>query len=274
MNKPKLVVMDIDGTLRTKEVRNIGPITKEAFERLHKDGVLLGVASGRPLWQGVEKHYQEWNMSFQFDLLIGLNGSETLDTRTNLFSTANLLSKESLKKIVQAMDQFHLNPFVYRDGYQLSERIDEDMIESSIRHSSKLATCKDISELWSEETAKLLYRTKTSEEGERIEAFGKTLCDSNITCFRTAPNLLEFQNPQINKGVAVKNYCAKNHIDLKDVLSFGDAENDIEMLKITGYSVCLLNGMDEVKAITNAVTEYDCLEDGVGHWLFDHIINQ
>ena len=49
-------------------------------------------------------------------------------------------------------------------------------------------------------------------------------------------------------------------------------ENDIEMLKCAGWSVCLKNGMDDVKAITDDITEYTSSEDGVGKYLLKNIL--
>ena len=75
----KVLVADIDRTLRDGHP-DIGPKTKEALQELHRRGVLLGIASGRPLWQGLLGHAEEWDLGFQFDFLIGLNGGEILDT--------------------------------------------------------------------------------------------------------------------------------------------------------------------------------------------------
>ena len=80
----------------------------------------------------------------------------------------------------------------------------------------------------------------------------------------------EFQDPHVNKGVALKEYARKYDIDLSDVMAFGDQKNDIGLLDAAGFGVCLLNGADESKAVSQAITEYDVEHDGVGHWLYDH----
>lgn len=274
MNKPKLIVADIDGTLRGKGALQLGSLTKQAFEDLHNDGVLLGIASGRPLWQQVQDHYKDWGLSFQFDLLIGMNGSEIFDSKTNIKTESNLLSKDSLKEIVTKMHSLNLNPFVYRDGYELSLRMDDFIMESAKRHFCRIELCKDESDLWSEDTAKILYRADTPEQGENVEEYAKKICNDNFTCFRTGPELVEFQDPNINKGVAVKKYCDSYGIDMNDVIAFGDAENDIQMLQMSGHSVCLLNGLDNVKMICDDITTYDSDHDGVGHYLYENIMNK
>ena len=54
----KIVVADIDRTLRDRNA-DFGEINRKAMQELHKRGVLLGLASGRPLWQNLLKHADE-----------------------------------------------------------------------------------------------------------------------------------------------------------------------------------------------------------------------
>lgn len=270
----KLFVADIDNTLRGKNTPVPGPATLAAIEQLHDQGVLVGIASGRPLWQGVQDHYKAWKLSTQFDFLIGMNGGELWTKKTGKKETFNLLSRDTLKEIVTTMkDLPDTNPFVYGDGYELSRYMDADMAASGKRHGTQIRICRDDSDLWKQPTGKILYRCGTAENGARTEAFGQKAFGNRISCFRTTPSLVELQDPKNNKGVALKHFCQTAGIDMKNVIAFGDAENDIEMLKASGWSVCLKNGMDDVKAIADDITEYPCDEDGVGRYLQKHILN-
>ena len=266
----KIFVADIDRTLRENFV-GLGEINRQALIELHKRGVLLGIASGRPLWQRLKGHYLEWDLGFQFDFIIGMNGGEIYDTRKNEVKELNFLQPETIKQIIEAMLPTNCNPFIYRDGYMLALREDELLRKSAERNKNEARLVKDLSEFWEMPTGKILYRTETAEEMEStIEPFGKTLENDEIYCFKTAVNLLEFQSRKNNKGAAVLEYARSNGMTLDDVIAFGDAENDLEMMKMAGYSVCLLNGMPENKAIADAITEYRAGEDGVGRWLYDH----
>ena len=267
----KLFIADIDGTLRSKGSMIPGPLTRQAFEEMHQEGMILGIASGRPLWQGVTNHHTEWGLSFQFDFLIGMNGGEIWTKDTNERKEYNLLSTDTLKEIVTALHHFAgINPFVYRQGSELSLYLDEATKRSGVRHGCPVFECKEEADLYSEPTAKILYRCDTVAIADEVETYARQYFGSRIACFKTGPELVELQLPQVNKGEGLKLYCQPHHIDLKDVIAFGDAENDIEMLKIAGTSVCLKDSMDDAKAASNFVTDYDCDEDGVGHYLYDH----
>lgn len=267
----KLFAADIDDTLRGRASMRLGPVTCRAFEEMHRRGIMVGIASGRPLWQGVRDHAREWGLSFQFDFLVGMNGGELWTKSTGETQESNLLSTEDLKEIVTTLHgQENINPFVYRDGYELSQYVDQEMLLSGERHHCRIEQCRSEADLWAEPTGKILYRCFTAENGRKVEEYGRQKLGSRISCFRTGPDLVELQNPANNKGEAIRTFCRAAGIDLKNVIAFGDAENDIEMLKAAGWSVCLINGMEDVKAVCNDLTAYDCDHDGVGHYLYDH----
>lgn len=271
----KVFVADVDDTLRGRKNRIPGPLTVSAFEEMHKRGIIVGIASGRPLWQGVKDHHKEWKLSFQFDFLIGMNGGEIWTKETQQKKVYNPLTCEELKEIVTAFrDIPNVNPFIYREGYELSRYIDDEMIESGMRHGCRVECVSDEAELYSEPTGKILYRMPTIKEAEKLEEYGKELFKDRIACFRTGRELVELQNPSIHKGFGITTYCNEHNISLDNVISFGDAENDIQMLECTGYSVALKNAMEPVKQIADDITDYEADEDGVGHYLWHHLLNR
>lgn len=65
-----------------------------------------------------------------------------------------------------------------------------------------------------------------------------------------------------DKGVALAVACAHLEIPLDEVVSFGDAENDIEMFRVTGASVAMGQAAGHVKAHATFTTASNA-EDGV-----------
>ena len=76
--KVKLVIADIDDTLVNKN-KQMMPLTKQMLIKLHNDGVLLGIASGRPCGEHLYSRYKGWELDFQFDVIIGMNGGQLWD---------------------------------------------------------------------------------------------------------------------------------------------------------------------------------------------------
>lgn len=65
-----------------------------------------------------------------------------------------------------------------------------------------------------------------------------------------------------SKGQAVRRLLLEMNVDPASVMAIGDAENDIEMLKLAGLGVAMGNAHDSVKAIADEVTLSND-EDGV-----------
>lgn len=273
MEDIKVLAADIDNTIRVlgEEVQKK---QIEAFQALHERGVLLGIASGRPLWQGVEQSAENWHLGFQFDFLIGLNGSVLKDEHTGRTEEFSFLTPADMEAIITQMIRHDpsCNPFIYGEGCEIVRKADEKTLFFADRNHTPVHEVKDISEIWEKPAAKILFRSDTEEQCARAEAFARTITTDRYTCFRTTPTMLEFQSPSINKGIALARYCEEQHIDMKEAWAFGDAENDIQMIRMAGHGICMKNGLEPVKAVSDDVTEYTCAEDGFGRYIFDHIL--
>lgn len=73
----KLVICDIDATL-VNEKKELTPRTKEALIKLHEKGIYFGIASGRPADE-LKRNKEYWNLPFDFDFVVGMNGAELWD---------------------------------------------------------------------------------------------------------------------------------------------------------------------------------------------------
>lgn len=75
----KLLIMDVDGTLLNDQ-KQITERTKKALIQLQQEGIMLGIASGRPV-KGLQRFAQELRMPEFGGILISSNGAraETLD---------------------------------------------------------------------------------------------------------------------------------------------------------------------------------------------------
>jgi len=77
------------------------------------------------------------------------------------------------------------------------------------------------------------------------------------------PFFVEILRKDICKGKGLEKMCEILGIALEDCISFGDGDNDIEFIEISGYGFAMNNARTNVKAIADEVTEYDHDEDGV-----------
>ena len=270
----KLVAADIDRTLEVT-FEPIPEINKRAIEALHERGILFAPASGRSVKQLKDK-VKEWNLSFEPELLIGTNGSAIYDGIEKKEDKLLLFEKDWINEIMDFMEENNYVYHVYIDDYtifnsasphyhELARKIDRDVRISTDRNDYLhgnffkflLTMDKPIMEELLVKIQPLLDRHK-----------------EDFKILRTTPRSYEIVHAKTSKAYGLKLFCERHGIDLGDVVSFGDAQNDNEMLQASGMGVCLKNGEEGTKKVADAVTDLDCGEGGFGDFVFKHILNE
>ena len=84
----------------------------------------------------------------------------------------------------------------------------------------------------------------------------------SLTVVQTAAFYLEVIPKVINKGQGIRDICSVLGMEPGEVISFGDAANDIPMLKAAGMGVAMGNADAAVKAAADMVTLSNN-EDGI-----------
>ncbi len=265
----KLLVADIDGTL-VNEPREMMPLTRAVLNDLHDRGILLGIASGRPVGPHLYEQKNSWRVNFDFDMWIGMNGNQVYDVHRDVFEKYYELAPKTIEEIIRFMEPVQGNPFIYIGEDMLSQEIDAEMYASETRHHIKCTKVNQVSDLWQHPTEKILFRLKDAALMPAAEKLASEHPSKDYTAFKTQPTMLEFQDPRVNKGLGVERYCQANHISLDEVIAFGDMSNDNGMMTTAGWSVCLKNGAEDTKALAKDITEYDNDHDGLGHYMIDH----
>mgnify|MGYP003422133747 CR=1 FL=1 len=68
------------------------------------------------------------------------------------------------------------------------------------------------------------------------------------------PKGLFVANKGVTKAHSIAKLCEHINIDLKNVIAFGDGENDFEMIKEVGLGIAMGNAIDELKNVADDVT--------------------
>lgn len=81
---------------------------------------------------------------------------------------------------------------------------------------------------------------------EILKDFDVTVYDTGFTVHIT--------DPKVSKGLALKEMADSMGIDTDEIMSIGDSENDIDLLKHSGLKVAVNNASDDLKEIADYVT--------------------
>ena len=265
----RLIVSDIDGTL-VNEARVMTKYTRFILNEVHQKGILFGVASGRPC-DDLKYFADIWGLNFPFDMVIGMNGSQLYDGHSGKYYSFYKLKKEWIKEIVDFMSIYDLNPFIYKDDYMLALKMDEEMASSSKRNGKEVKIASDISELYAEDNAKILYRIPL-ELIDEVEDYANKHIKGEYKTFKTQPTMLEFAHKKTDKANALIKFCKLHKIPLSEVVSFGDASNDDGIIKVSGTGVCMKNAIQSTKDIADIILDKTNNEDGVADYITKNIL--
>ena len=262
--KPKLIVCDNDGTL-VNDDHVLTERTRQAIIRAHRQGILFGMASGRN-WEQIRDYAGKWDLGFDFDIVIGLNGCQLWN---NLKKTVNeyfMLSREDVHRIVDFMKPYDMNMQFMANGKVYFQRIDEFMQASVARNNSHAVIFGDNPDLIFEyDLFDVIFRGNP-EVIARVEEKLKKEPLKGLKGFKTQPFVFEFTNENVSKATALIKFCQDEGIDLDEVMAFGDTSNDNDMLACC-HGVCVSNSSEDTKAVSEIILPYSNNEDGVARFL-------
>ena len=245
----KLIATDLDGTLMSGDHMTITPYTVHTLERAHQNGIKIAIATGRPL-SLIDNVTNQ--VSF-VDYVIYSNGACVYDRNENKIVYSNLIPYNQAAELVRYFSENKVFFEVYIDGcshYQLgTENLLDDMdmpsefinevIASMTAHENLLQyiSSKNIEKV----TLYSVKKCKFFEFEQKLRSYGLSVASS----FK---DNLEVTAPSADKGEAVKGICEVMGISADECMTFGDAGNDVPMLRFAKYSFAMANGTDECKA--------------------------
>lgn len=266
--KKKLIVTDIDGTL-VNDQKKIMPETKRELKRLIAKGHRIVLCSGRSI-NGLKDYLMTlglWAMPDEY--AITFNGGNVFDLVTMKSVDAHYLTANQAIEADQLAKKLNVGDTLVaasQKSYAVSSQMNAQALED-IRDSQLVPVETDNYDfLEGENIQKCLW----NDEPDRITTVAKQIPAKYFDEFqivRSGPIFLEFLPQDSSKGNAVHHLAQRLNVDLKDVIVFGDEENDLSMFKVAGTAVAMRNARDEIKEYADQITVADHNHDGIGKTL-------
>lgn len=266
----KLVAIDMDGTL-LNEKNELNPAVAEAVRAVRATGVRVVLASGRPL-PGVMSFLPELNLVSKDDYAIPYNGALVQNTATGAVLIRHTLNyAEYLQLYVIAANlgvtmAAEDEQAMYTDAPEVGTVLMHEAVATSmpLRFRSPLQLAK------SSEFSKFFF-TASKDELDAAEKQLSAAIRKNFYVVRSEDYLLEFMNPAVSKGAALRELAVKLGIAASDVMVLGDSNNDVSMFKFAGTGIAMGNANAAVKTLATAVTGTNA-EDGVAQALHKYVL--
>ena len=274
MSKIKAIVMDVDGTL-TNGKKQITEKTKEVLLKAQSKGIKLILASG------LIGFAKELEMDKNNGLLVSFNGSKVVDCETfeELFNEP--MSIEEGKAVLEHMKKFEVRPMVDKGEYMLVNNVFDNKIYARngqeiniIEYESrggnyKLCEIDDLAEYIDYPLNKILTAGQPDYLKEHYREMMEPFKDK-LSCMFTADFYFEFTAKGIDKAKALETVLKPMGINEDEIISFGDGQNDLSIIKYAGIGVAMENAVDELKEQADEITLSN-EDDGIAYSLLKHI---
>ena len=248
----QLIAMDLDGTLNNDQ-KIITEKTKTALMAAQERGIRLALASARPS-PGLFKERDILRLQDYQGILMSYNGGRIVDAATGkvLFETS--MDLDQTKQVLRRLEELPVTP-ILDDGVQFYVA-DKNGYKVDYECKNNQMTCTEVGNLADFLTfapIKILMSVQP-EELPQVQQQIAAFLPEDLTVVQTAAFYLEVIPKIINKGQGIRDICTVLGIAPAQVISFGDAANDIPMLREAGMGVAMGNAAYAVKAAADMVT--------------------
>jgi Cof subfamily protein (haloacid dehalogenase superfamily) len=241
---PKLVALDIDGTLVDMDGVMPAPI-RRAVRRVVDAGVPVVLATGRS-WLGTEPVFDEldlpsgWAVSSNGAMVV-TNPPLTIvhETRFDPAETIRRVSALAPNALIAVGDGLH---------WRASRHFPEGELLGRVKIES-------IEELAARPVSRVIVRDPETTE-EAFAAMVEDLGLHEVSYFVGWSAWLDIAPMGVDKAHGLGIVCSELGIDPSDVLAIGDGRNDMEMLAWAGRGVAMGDAPDEVQAVADDVTGF------------------
>lgn len=255
-----LIALDIDGTIADEQGR-VSNYTAQQIAFLQKKGYTICLVTGRQ-WISTIDVYQQCHLN---TLCVLCNGALVYHPITN----------EKIREIVIPLED--INRYIEDDEFM--SHIADMMCELDFNTFSLTGKF-----FWRKQQIvgsfkKNLYRApnslnvyaKSYEDQKEIQ---RLIRKNPKYDYRYWIRQGEIFHISFSKKEGVEQLLSYYHKDMSQLLFIGDGENDIELLKCAGCSVAMKNASDEVKKVSQLITDYDVKEDGAIRFILHYLQNK
>jgi len=275
----RLVAVDMDGTL-LKPDSTISDDTVDTLRRVHASGAVVCVASGRPA-ATIRRYASQIGLGpipavcFNGACAMLLDGD---NPENDVVWHVEVMSREVVSLVLDVAETLDL-PVQYclpdvsvtapvnAKQKQLMDQF--DALVGPEGGTTRVATLRpkadsDDSDAWPfPPPLKLIIITGSPSRAEKIaEQARLTLPQS--TCHIIAAEVhVEFLMPGVDKASGLRAAGKALGVELESCVAFGDANNDVEMLRACGLSFAMPNGRESAIKAADLVCRDDNENDGV-----------
>ena len=242
MNKIKMIVTDMDGTLLNSK-KEMHPETLNIVDKLIRSNIKFVVASGR-------QYFNIYNR-FNDDRIIYVADNGSFIFKDNEIFSFSSLNKNVVKEILEIVDNID-DTYVIISGKKSSytTNVDESIEKHFREYYSKIEIINNFEDI-DDEICKIAIFNLNGTEKNVYHYLSKYSKDYSVTV--SSFEWLDVFDLNINKGEAIN--LLKKEFNLKndEIMIFGDYLNDLEMYDVSSETYAMENAHPKIKEVAKYI---------------------
>jgi Cof subfamily protein (haloacid dehalogenase superfamily) len=258
----RLFAFDLDGTL-LDDKKKISPGNVRALCEMAGQGAAIALATGR-LGSSVRRYVRP---PLDDAALLILNGAEVYTGRRRGAQRVHYapLACEAADFLIGYAQgrEFACNYYIDGRLFAVRDRRTAPWIGVYVGQTgSRYRLVPSLGRFRGRRPSKVIFVGASAVIDKEEKYFRKLWGDSVYIC-RTWDHYLEFLDPLANKAAGTGALAKAYGVAWPEIAAFGDAANDIPMLRKAGLGVAMANALDEVKRAASRVSPWTNNDDGV-----------
>jgi Cof subfamily protein (haloacid dehalogenase superfamily) len=249
MNRIKLVVSDVDGTLLTKD-KTLTEGARNAVRALHDSGIGFTIVSSRPTI----------GMGFLIEPLAitlpvgAFNGSSIVNAQLKPIEQ-HLIAPAVAQRSLDVLNQFGVDIWLFSNERWYARNPGGEYVpHEKLAIKADPTIVADFTPLLSE-ACKIVGASSDAALLARCETAMRQAVGAEAVAARSQTYYLDVTPAGHDKGTFVENIAGRLGISTDAVATIGDMQNDLPMFARAGTSFAMGNAADEVKNRATHVTD-------------------
>jgi Cof subfamily protein (haloacid dehalogenase superfamily) len=257
--RPRLVLLDLDGTCLDLRDQSLHPRTRDAVHAAVRAGAIVVVASGR-MYRSALPHARDLQVSAPIVCYQGAvvramprEGDPLVDG----VPLGELLFEDAVPPDVAV----HALRLARDGGWHRQAYLDEQLLCEEDRPEAHryariaqvpITFVDDLEPRLRRGTTKFVCVVDGSPGVDRCEDTMRAALGGSARVNRSLPPFVEITNLRAGKGNALRRLCQRLGVPVEDSVAVGDAENDADMLQVAGYAVAVEGAPASLLAVADA----------------------
>lgn len=265
----RLIALDMDGTLLT-ERKEISPRTRSSLLRAMDGGARVALVSGRPVF-GMTSAAEQLELRARGGFLAAYNGALVMDWAKKAPLQTRFADRETALQICREAEDRGLVTIGYDEGRACVTASKTDSDFARIEAKWNRVPLRE-TRMENDDNASALYLVCGAPEAlDVFFARARQLAGDRVELLRGAPDFFYISAPAADKCDATDCICRALHISQREVVAFGDAVNDLKMIKRAGLGIAMGNAEETVRRAAAHVTN-DNEHDGIAQALEAYVL--